>query len=94
MSSNAGENSAAEDDADLDAEFSLATEAIKQDPVLIAFNSLFHKIKEGIDTTAEQKLYALEIQQRLQNKDGNRSLATMEGFNTQKSGGSFKSNTF
>ena len=62
----------------------MATEAIKADPVMMAFTTLFDNIKEGIDTSAEQKLYSLEIQQRLHKKGT--AHATMEGFNTQKSG--------
>jgi len=31
------------------------------DPVMLAFSTLFENIKENIDTNAEQKLYAMEI---------------------------------
>lgn len=51
-SSNAGDDSAA-DDAEEDAEKSMATDAAQNDPVLIAFATLFDNIKEGIVTNAE-----------------------------------------
>jgi hypothetical protein len=57
-SSNAGDDSAADEE---DEDKSMATEAIKSDPVMMAFATLVDNIKEGIDTSAEQKLYALEI---------------------------------
>lgn len=39
----------------------MATDAVLNDPVMMAFATLFDTIKEGIETNAEQKLYSLEI---------------------------------
>lgn len=52
------------DDYD-DEDDSFATSAAQRDPVMQAFGTLFESIQEKVTTAAEQKLYALEIQQRL-----------------------------
>ena len=44
-----------------DSENSFDTKAAMTDPVMLAFNTLFEQMNENINTTAEQKLYALEI---------------------------------
>jgi len=47
-----------------------ATEAVNNDPVMVAFNQLFEGLQENIETIAEQKIYAQEVQQRV-NKRAN-----------------------
>ena len=54
------------------------------DPVMLAFSTLFDNITESIDTNAEQKLYAIEVQQRLNKNRGNMQ-TTDGGFGTMKS---------
>jgi hypothetical protein len=39
-----------------------ATEAANNDPVMLAFNQLFDGLQENIETIAEQKIYAQEVQ--------------------------------
>lgn len=51
-----------EEDEDM---MTMATEAIKNDPVMVAFTTLFDEIQENIETTGEQKIYAQEVQQRV-----------------------------
>ena len=80
-SSQAGDNSAGDEFDEEAGDKSMATEAVKADPVIMAFTTMFDNIKEGIDTSAEQKLYALEIQQRLHRKVTAQNM-TMEGFNS------------
>lgn len=72
-SSNAGSsalNSEDEDGGDDDDQMTFATEAVNNDPVMLAFTQLFEGFQESIETIAEQKIYAQEVQQRV-NKRAN-----------------------
>lgn len=57
-----GDSDADADDKEDAEDKSLASDAMASDPVMMAFATLFDSIKEGLTTSAEQKLYAIEIQ--------------------------------
>lgn len=65
-----GDSDAEGDDNDAGDAQTMATEAAMSDPVIHAFSTFFDDIKEQIDSVAEQKLYSLEIQQRLKKSGG------------------------
>lgn len=60
-SSNGGDSQDEHDEIEQAEDASMATAAIAKDPVMLAFETLFDFVKEGIETQAEQKLYAVEI---------------------------------
>lgn len=57
-SSNAGSELDEDDEYDDDDEMTFATDAIRNDPVMVALSNLFDTMTEHIENSAEQRLYA------------------------------------